>query len=158
MGISGISAYSGIYNMQRAGVVTYATAKLAQDVPVDPVPRVTNDASGNASVAATETPDTRPSGGILNGVGEKFAQLMEEYGDYGASDEKADVFDFINDMKAGNKWAIELSESDDIVNSIAEDVAELVYEQNFKIPEDNLEYNTWEYKRNDADKSSQEIF
>ena len=156
MGISGISAYSGIFNVQRSGFVTYATAKLAQDTPVEPVPRVTNKASGNASVAAADTSDTRPSGGILSGVGEQFARLMEEYGGFGASDTPADMFDLMSDMKAGSKWAIELSEPEDIVNSVAEDVTELVYEQNFKIPEDNLDYNTWEYGR--QDNSSQEIF
>ena len=156
MRISGISAYSGIYNMQHAGVITSATAKLAQDTPVEPVPRVTSEASGNASVAAAGSSDTRPSGGILSGVGEQFARLMEEYEGFSASDTSADMFDLINDMKAGNKWAIELSEPEDIVNSMAEDVAELVYEQNFKIPEDNLDYNTWEYGR--QDNSSQEIF
>ena len=155
MRISGISAYSGIYNMQRVGVITSATAKLAQDTPVEPVPRVTDKASGNASVAAADSSDTRPSGGILSGVGEQFARFMEEYAGFGSSDTPADMFDLINDMKAGSKWAIELSEPEDIVNSVAEDVAELVYEQNFKIPEDNLDYNTWEYGRQD---SSQEIF
>ncbi len=156
MGISGISAYSGIFHMQRSGFVTYATAKLAQDTPIEPVPRVTNEASGNASVAAAGSSDTRPSGGILSGVGEQFARLMEEYGGFVASDTPVDMFDLINDMKAGSKWAIELSEAEDIVNSVAEDVAELVYQQNFKIPEDNLDYNTWEYGR--QDNSSQENF
>lgn len=156
MSISAISAYSGIFNVQRSGFVMSATAKLAQDTPVEPIPRVTNEASGNASVAALDISDTRPSGGILSGVGEKFARLMEEYEGFGTSDTPADMFDIINDMKAGSKWAIEFSEPEDIVNSVAEDVAELVYEQNFKIPEDNLDYNTWEYGR--QDNSSQEIF
>ncbi len=156
MGISGISAYSGIFNVQRSGFVTHATAKLAQDTPVEPVPRVTNEASGNVSVAATGSSDTRPSGGILSGVGEQFARLLEEYDGFGASGSTADMFDIMSDMKAGSKWAIELSGPEDIVNSVAEDVAELVYEQNFKIPEDNLDYNTWEYGR--QDNSSQEIF
>ena len=79
MRISGISAYSGIYNMQHAGVITSATAKLAQDTPVEPVPRVTNEASGNASVAAAGSSDTRPSGGILSGVGEQFIKEIEGY-------------------------------------------------------------------------------
>lgn len=158
MRISAISAYSGIFNVQRAGFVTYASAKLAQDTPIEPVPRVTNEASGNASVAAADTSDTRPQGRILSGADGDFARILEEYTGFGASDEPVDVFDIINDMKAGSKWAIELSEPEDIVNSVAEDVAELVYEQNFKIPEDNLDYNTWEYGRQDINKSSQEIF
>lgn len=158
MGISGISAYSGIFNVQRSGFVTYATAKLAQDTPVEPVPRVTNEASGNASVAAAGSSDARPQGRILSGADGDFARILEEYVGYGTSDEPVDVYDIINDMKAGSKWAIELSEPEDIVNSVAEDVAELVYEQNFKIPEDNLDYNTWEYGRQDIDTSSQEIY
>lgn len=145
--------------MQRSGFVTSATAKLAQDTPVEPVPRVTNEASGNASVVAAGASDIRPSGGILSGVGEQFARIMEEYEGKGTSGLTADMFDIINDMKAGNKWAIELSEPEDIVDSVAEDVAELIYEQNFKIPEDNLDYNTWEYGRQDINNmSSQEIF
>ena len=96
MRISGMSAYSGIYNMQRAGIVTHATAKHADLSPIQPVPGVTNNASGNVSVAAV------------------------------------DVNDIMKDMKAGSKWAIELSEPEEIVNSVAEDVAELVYEQNFR--------------------------
>lgn len=148
MRISGISAYSGIFNVQRSGFVTYATAKPAQDTPVEPVPKVTGEASGNASVAAADTSDARPSGGILSGVGEQFAWFMEASGGL-TFDTPADVFDFISDMKAGSKWAIEFS--------VSEDMAELVYEQNFKIPEANLDYNTQEYEKWD-DMSSQEIF